>query len=262
MIVRLLFLSLALLVSTVAQTAPAELPPMRILFIGNSYTYYNDMPQLLARLASVSGVARPVQAETIAVGGASLKSHWDKGQAQAVIGRGKWDYVVLQEHSLLPLREPTATRHAIRLFHERIKAAGAKTILYLTWARAHAPQTQAELNRAYDSIGKEPGISVAPVGPAWLFARKADPGIPLYESDDSHPSILGSYLAAYVFHVVLFGQAPQRLMAPGGLSGEEHAALLAAAVKAVADTGALQRRERTLLKREGDAIGLASHGSH
>jgi len=232
MIARWMTFLLLLVFSTVTRAASADEAPIRILFIGNSYTYYNDMPLLIEELASVAGVARPVETETIAVGGASLRDHWNRGQAQAAIAGKRWDYVVLQEHSLMPLRDPGRTRRYIQLFDEKIKATGAKTILYLTWARAFAPATQASLNNAYEGIARDIRAGVAPVGPAWQIARRMRPGIQLYESDDSHPTLAGSYLAAYVLHITMFGKMPARAIVPDGLTAAEHNVLLDAAAKA------------------------------
>jgi hypothetical protein len=229
---RSLLFALTFCYATSTFAAKAEEQPIRILFIGNSYTYYNDMPLLLEDLAAESGVARPVETETIAYGRATLKDHWSKGQAQAAIAGKHWDYVVLQEHSQLPLRDLPRTRQYVRLFNDKIKASGARTILYLTWARAFAPSTQASLDEAYENIARDIRAAVAPVGPAWQIARREWRGIRLYESDASHPTLAGSYLAAYVLHVSLFGQLPDESSVPDGLTTTEHKVLLKAAAKA------------------------------
>jgi len=231
MIHRILLFVLALGAAMPSFAAGRE-QPIRILFIGNSYTYYNDMPVLLEDLAIDSGITRPIETETIAYGGATLKSHWDKGRAQAKIASGRWDYVVLQENSLLPIRDPARTRNYVHLFDEKIRAAGAKTILYLTWSRAFAPRTQAVLNGTYEDMGREVRAGVAPVGQAWQIARRLRRGIRLYESDDSHPTLAGSYLAAYVLHITLFGKLPDSELVPEGLTASEHHVLLEAATKA------------------------------
>lgn len=229
---RSLLFALTFCYATSTFAAKVEEQPIRILFIGNSYTYYNDMPLLLEELAAGSGIVRPIETETIAYGRATLKDHWNKGQAQAAIAGRHWDYVVLQEHSLLPLRDLPRTRQYVHLFNEKIKASGARTILYLTWARAFAPRTQASLDDAYDNIARDIHAAVAPVGPAWQIARRERRGIRLYESDDSHPTLAGSYLAAYVLHVTLFGQLPDASTVPDGLTAAEHKVLLKAAAKA------------------------------
>lgn len=228
MLRRLAILLLAVLCMTGARAAS----PLRILFIGNSYTYTNDLPALVRQLAH--GAGRNVETEAVTAGGVSLQWHWEQGTARAALLRKKWDYVVLQDFSTLPLTDPQAVRQSILLFDQQIRAAGARTVLYLTWARAGAPATQADLNRVYYGAGRETGTPVAPVGPAWAIARELDPRLQLYQSDGSHPTPAGSWLAAYVFHITLFGKAPRMADVPRGLSVAEHRVLLLAALRAVA----------------------------
>jgi hypothetical protein len=102
----------------------------------------------------------------ISAGGASLRTHWNAGEALKAIQNGQYDYVVLQEQSTLPVKNAKRMHENIRLFDEAIKAAGAKTVLYMTWARRHAPETQHAITDAYTSIGRELGGTVVPVGVA------------------------------------------------------------------------------------------------
>ena len=83
-----------LVVAGMPVAASAE--PLRVLFIGNSLTAWNDLPNLFASLAQAGGHERPV-ARTIAVGGFSLEDHWNQGDAQKGIATGRWDFVVLQQ---------------------------------------------------------------------------------------------------------------------------------------------------------------------
>ncbi|HJV51033.1 MAG TPA: hypothetical protein VJ652_06230 [Noviherbaspirillum sp.] len=236
--IRRLLLLLAFLCATGAQAAQ----PLRILFIGNSYTYTNDLPALVGQLARASGAARPVETEAVTAGGVSLQWHWEQGAARAALLRKKWDYVVLQDFSTLPLTDPQAVRQSILLFDQQIRAAGARTVLYLTWARAGAPATQSGLNQVYYGVGSEIGALVAPVGPAWAIARELGPRIALYQGDGSHPTLAGSWLAAYVLHITLFGKAPRMADVPRGLSPVEHRALLLAALRATARNDWLARQ--------------------
>src|SRR3954467_15336063 len=111
---------------------------MRVLFIGNSFTARNDLPGMIARLAKDAGLQ--MDYKLISAGGASLRMHWNKGEALKAIQRDRYDYVVLQEQSTLPIKNPTRMHENVRLFEKAIKDAGAKTVLYMTWARQHAPE--------------------------------------------------------------------------------------------------------------------------
>jgi hypothetical protein len=182
-----------------------ETKPMRVLFIGNSYTYYNNLPELVAGLAASAGVK--METHMIARGGATLEQIWDMDDVRQVLHEGKWDYVVLQEHSQLgtlyvdgvqELSEPEHFWETIRTYDSEIRRIRAKTILYLTWARKSDPAQQPALNYAYMTIAQELGLTVAPVGMAWARVREAEPYMALHLADGSHPTPSGSYLAACV----------------------------------------------------------------
>src|SRR5262245_13866010 len=114
--------------------------PTRILFIGNSFTARNDLPGLIAQLAAARGIE--IEHTLLSMGGASLRMHWNKAEAQTAIERGKFNYVVLQEQSTLPIKNASRMRESVLLFDNVIRASGAKTVLYMTWARKHTPEKQ------------------------------------------------------------------------------------------------------------------------
>jgi hypothetical protein len=186
-----------------------ESPDSRVLFIGNSYTSRNQLPRLLADLAAGAEHPRRVEVDAIVAGGASLKRHWNAGFAQQALARLSWNYVVLQEQSTLPLKNRARYHDNVRLFAPEIARRGAKTVLYLTWSRRQAPDTQDRITSAVEEVGAEIDALVVPVGPAWQAAMAEDSDLTLYTDDGSHPTALGSYLAACVFHVSLFGEAPR-----------------------------------------------------
>lgn len=204
--------------------------PIKILFIGNSFTQRNDLPGLLSSLAAGRNLS--IQHELISSGGASLRTHWNAGKAAAAINTGEFDYVVLQEQSTLPVKNPDRMAENIRLFDRLIKDAGASTVLYMTWAREHSPQTQQAITDAYNKIGDELGAIVVPVGSVWktFLAKQGDPV--LYDRDQSHPTVAGSYLAACVFLAVLLKKDPVGAeFCPPGLDEHQSVILQRAASK-------------------------------
>src|SRR5947209_6607839 len=100
--------------------------PTRILFIGNSFTARNDLPSLIAELAKARGIG--LEHKLLSIGGASLRTHWNKGEAQSEIQQGSYDFVVLQEQSTLPIKNAARMRENVLLFDEQIRAAKAKTV--------------------------------------------------------------------------------------------------------------------------------------
>jgi hypothetical protein len=175
----------------------------RVLFVGNSYTTRNDLPTLVARLLEASIPDMHVKAEVLAFGGASLAAHWNRGEVQRRLAAQKWNAVVLQDQSTRALRALKSMQEYVRRFVEEIRSSGAKPYLYMTWARKDNRASQANIVAAFEGLAEVTGASVIPVGLAWDQFRGLRPGIDLYESDGSHPSVIGSYLAACT-HVFSF----------------------------------------------------------
>jgi hypothetical protein len=205
---------------------------LKVLFIGNSFTARNNLPGLIAQLAATRG--KHLEHRLISAGGASLRNHWNAGEALKAIKEGQYDLVVLQEQSTLPIKNARRMHENVRLFAEAIKDAGAKTVLYMTWARRHAPETQQAITEAYTGIGREIGATVVPAGAAWqgFLAEHDQPA--LHDRDGSHPTLAGSYLAACVFLAVLFQENPVGIDAEvAGLSAKDAAELQKTAWQAV-----------------------------
>ena len=211
-----LLVATAILLQGASQKTTDE-KPIRVLFIGNSYTYYNNLPGMISTLSGGR-----IETRMVVRGGANLQLMWDLGEAAAAIREGKWDYVVLQEHSLLGgmrvdgaehVNEPDFFFDNVRLFDTEIRKAKAKTVLYMTWARRAYPEQQVFLTHAYAAIGHELGVAIAPVGVAWQKIRDTDPAVVLHASDGTHPSPIGSYIAACVLLDTLLGKKQTGLAA-------------------------------------------------
>lgn len=214
--------------------------PLAVLFIGNSYTHYFDMPSLLEGMAESAGCR--VEAEMVAPGGSRLDQHVRSGQTLSTIGSRAWDIVVLQNFSQLPSQRPEIVRKktfpSVRGLVQAIRKnnASTKIVYYVTWGRRDGDKTycddypmvcsfeghSAALRQGYSMYSQEFGGRLADVGGAFsrinsdrnaVFPRRK-----LYDSDGSHPSLRGSYLAASVFFATFFNASPQGLAYPEGLS--------------------------------------------
>ena len=193
---------------------------VRMLFIGNSFTTRNDLPGLLSAIAE-AGACATIESRVIAAGGASLRRHWNAG-ASDTISDGKWDYVLFQEQSRLPIKNGKRFHENVREFVPVMKESGATMVLFMTWARKHEPENQKLLTDSYNSIGKELAATVVPVGSAWREMLEKHDTPELYAEDGSHPTLAGSYLAACVFYTTLFdGDLKDLETEVGGLSHEE-----------------------------------------
>jgi hypothetical protein len=182
---------------------------LKVLFIGNSFTARNNLPGLVAQIAAAAGAK--LDHQLISVGGASLRTHWNKGDALKAIQQGGFDFVVLQEQSTLPIKNAQRMHENVRLFDRAIKAAGARTVLYLTWSRQHEPEAQDKINDAYQTIAREISALVIPAGIAWQTFMRSHKTPVLHDRDKSHPTLAGSYLAACTAFATLFQCSPEKL---------------------------------------------------
>ena len=193
---------------TEANFQGTEQQTIRVLFIGNSYTYVNDLPWLTQHLAESAKETRMLETEMVVFGGATLKNHWKRGKALRLLKAKRWDYVVLQEQSTLPITNPKEMYKYASLFDAEIKRVNSQTVFYLTWAKQNQPETQQILTDSYMTIAKELKAKVAPVGIAWQKVQEANPKLNLYNPDQSHPSPTGSYVAACVFYTTILQNSP------------------------------------------------------
>ncbi|MGD0765413.1 MAG: SGNH/GDSL hydrolase family protein [Dehalococcoidia bacterium] len=211
----------------------------RVLFLGNSFTYVNDLPSTFAHLAESAG--RPVQVAMVANSSETLAQHAASSDSLDKIASQGWSYVVLQEQSETPATDigrDDYTYPAAETLADRAEAVGAVPLLFMTWAhKGGLPASglptyeamQQQINAAYLDIAEELNVPVAPVGFTWYMVRLDHPDINLWQDDGSHPNRAGTYLAACVFYASIFRESPEGLSFHGGISGEQARAIQAEA---------------------------------
>lgn len=176
-----------------------------VLFVGNSLTYANDLPEMVRALALASG-------ETLRVGMVaspdwSLEDHWNGGGARSAIRRG-WEVVVLQQGpSSLPESRALLIDYT-RRFAGEIRAAGATPALYAVWPSRSRSGDFDRASESYRLAAEEVDGLLFPAGEAWRAAWSADPDLPLYAPDGLHPSVAGTYAAALVIYAGLLDRSP------------------------------------------------------
>ena len=194
---------------TNGQDQKIQTPPKRVLFVGNSYTYFENLPHIVSAMAEKKGI--PLIVQTSTAGGATLEHHW-KGERFLTtvqkIESEDYDAVILQDQSRRPILEPEKTIKDIGLFCTLIKKKKAVPYLFLTWASKNDPKMQGQLTETYMKAARINNAKVIPVGLAWELARKLRHDIPVYSKDGQHPSKLGAYLTACVFFGILTGESP------------------------------------------------------
>lgn len=202
---NLLFKRITLLTATllILQSLPGQ-DTTSVLFIGNSYTYFWNLPQLVGEMAEANNEIWITRQST--AGGSNLGQHWNKERgikSQQILSSRKWDFVIIQDHSLRAIESKDSLDFYTSLWIERVKSTGAQPILYMTWARKYDPTMTDEIASAYEDIAAKHQIPVVPVGRIWAMARSLRPDIELYDPDGSHPSTVGAYLTACAFYSAL-----------------------------------------------------------
>jgi hypothetical protein len=184
---------------------------MRVLFVGNSYTLYHDVPAQVAELvASLGGTRQTIEPHSVLQGGADWKLHRESLGTPARIAEG-FDVVVLQGKSTDPLLARFGfARHGAALAC-LARRHGARVIFVQTWAWAadhpsyrdrwtrRSPEAwAAHVRRAYARLALVTSAEIAPVGDAWLRALRQAPSLDLHDADRHHASAIGAHLAALV----------------------------------------------------------------
>ena len=193
-----------------------------VLFIGNSYTYYNNLPEMISNIANDLGDT--VNYDQNTPGGTSLYAHSQNQTTINKINQQNWDFVVLQDQSQRPSLSPSYVAASVYPYATQLvnlinsNYICSEPVFYMTWGRKYGDQTncqsyppvctflgmQERLRDSYLTMGLDNNASVSPVGIAFKNSISLDSTIDLYTSDNSHPSIYGSYLAACTFYSTIF----------------------------------------------------------
>jgi len=197
----------------------------KALFLGNSYTYVNDLPSMVAQMASAVGDTLIFDSNT--PGGYTLFEHSTNAVSIAKIESNDWDFVILQDQSqmpTIPFYRNNWTYPGARALDSIISANCSRQMFFMTWGRrdggiqciggecsadfADFAEMQDTLEAAYMRIAEELSVCCAPAGVAWKHAREIDSTWSFWSGDGSHPSPSGSYLTACVFYAMIFRSSP------------------------------------------------------
>lgn len=198
----------------------------KVLFLGNSYTAVNNLPQIIANFALANGDTLIFDSNT--PGGHTFQGHCSNATSLAKIALGTWDYVVLQEQSQLPSFSINQVQTSVFPFAKRLDslvlAANpcSESMFYMTWGRKNGDASNCAnwppvctyqgmdslLALRYNMMADDNEAELSPVGAVWKAIRTNFPGIELYQSDESHPSEAGSYAAAVCFYTMIFKEDP------------------------------------------------------
>jgi hypothetical protein len=229
--------------------AQSDRPGLRVLFVGNSFTYYNEMPTLVHKLAAADEGAPPIFVVEYTAPNWNLRKASGEDGLEHLLEDVRWDVVVLQDNSQALSFGPEWRRREVypyaRVLQREIALAGARTVLFMTWGYKYGDRRnfpgdsfdamQERLEEGYSDLGAQLFAPVAPVGIAWAEALRREPGLNLWAHDGGHPSSSGSYLAACVFYALLSKRDPSGNAFTGGLDASEARLLQSVAAEVVAE---------------------------
>ncbi|MBK8232107.1 MAG: SGNH/GDSL hydrolase family protein [Candidatus Eisenbacteria bacterium] len=173
----------------------------RVLFLGNSLTYTNDLPGMVEALALASGIA--IETDEITTGGYGLIDHWNIPARREAVRTGNYDVVILQQGpSSLPESRDLLREWTVQ-WEPDIRAGGARPGLYAVWPDDTRLFAFPAVSESYRLAAEDVDGLFFPAGDGWLETWKQRPDAALYGPDGFHPSLAGSYVAAVTILAVL-----------------------------------------------------------
>lgn len=201
---RRVYFSLILILFASTLSFAQSREKLRVLFIGNSLTYSNDLPSIVASIAKATK-QRQFEYKTVALPDYSLEDHWNTSDARKEISKSRWDFVVLQQGpSSLP-ESRVLLREYVKKFAEEIKRAAAKPAIFMVWPSFARRGDFDRVIESHQLAATDVDGILLPVGAAWRAALSKN--LQIYSPDNFHPSELGSYLAAWVIFSRLYGDS-------------------------------------------------------
>lgn len=180
---------------------------VRVLFVGNSHTFFNDMPTIFQMFCRESGTA---DAEVVMQAHPGVHLSWHLSQQWELrygLVQGNFDYMVFQQaaHPCPPMEE--TLRDGARMV-ELARAQGVKPVATITWCERRFPENQQKMYDIFDALHEQTGVLCSPVGQVFQRVEREEKDIDLYWVDGEHASMYGSYVIAACAYARIFGKSP------------------------------------------------------
>jgi hypothetical protein len=230
-----------LLLALIAGGLASAQSTKHVLFVGNSYTYSNNLPLLLDNIANDFGDDLVYDSQT--PGGMTFEGHSQSATLMDKLDDDDWDFVVLQAQSQEPSFSPTQVANDTYPYAAQIcdsilaNNECAEPLFFMTWGRENGDAVncpfyppvctydgmQTRLSESYTEMADLNEASISPVGEVWRDIRQQYPNYQLYSGDGSHPSLTGSYVAACTFYEIIWQKSCVGASFPTGITATEAA---------------------------------------
>ncbi|MDO4459062.1 MAG: hypothetical protein Q4C42_03110 [Clostridia bacterium] len=183
---------------------------MKVLFLGNSHTYYNDMPHIFENICKER--EKNVEVHMQAHPGVTYEWHLSENtELRYAMMYGHYDYIIMQQASHIPCPSKEETHRDAKTIIAMAKDNGVTPIQTMPWAEKDYPEHQATMYDVFCSLHDETGIRLNPVGNVFEDVLSNHPEINMYWLDNRHASAYGSYAAAMCAYATIFGESVQGL---------------------------------------------------
>jgi len=243
-----------LIIITFLLAQPSQATTRKVLFIGDSYIYVNNMPLILQTLAAALGDTLIYQESD--PGGFTFALHSTYAPTISKIFAQQWDVVVLQDQSEEPAFSPSQVDTQVYPYAHKLDSMihvndnCTQTLFLMTWGHANGDTPncpvypvvctyggmQERLRESYLQMTQDNKAIVGPVGVAWKEMRDSFPGIWLYQADSTHPLVTGSYLEACVLYNSIFHKKTMGTTYIAGLSASDAGTIQRIADKVTLDS--------------------------
>jgi len=212
-LISIFFISSSLIAQNNKNVATQNPPTkkIKVLFVGNSLTYYYNLPLVVSAMAKTQDLTLETKHST--VGGSTLEQHWKSEigtQTRSMLELEKWDYVVFNNHSLSAIYKPESFLEYSKKFADLARTKGAEPIFMMTWAYKSNPLMLPEIEKMYKKLNDLTNANIVPCGSIFGNSRKFRPDLELFH-DDKHPSSNGTYLAGLAFYKYFTGKSSSKI---------------------------------------------------
>ncbi len=183
-------------ISAFSLFAGGQSADLRVLFVGNSITGFNNTPGLFRELAVETGHSPYV--ELSIKFGKTLGDQLADPVFVTTLKSKAWDYIVLQEYSSVPVADTQSFLAHVQDIQKLVAAKPTKIVLFENWLQAGRPAHDIQdVAQVFKKVSKLTHTSVVRVGEAFTHASDRTE-IGMYQ-DDWHPTPIASYLTTLMF---------------------------------------------------------------